>query len=137
LDFAPQLLDKKVPFFYVEPSLFLDYLDNKLNPKKGFLTVLSLKGMFPLSRKNARTFFVRLLCEQSFFVPMGHLVGALRIRFGHIFHRLFKDVMPIERFYLGGSHSLRSYDTDFAPPLGVLINEGQEIVVPRGGKSMF
>jgi len=65
------------------------------------------------------------------------VVAALRFRCGHIFYREFSAIMPSERFYLGGSHSLRGYDADLAPPLGIFIDdEHKEHVVPRGGRSM-
>src|SRR5207253_11145192 len=58
------------------------------------------------------TLFRSALMEQSFFFPLKSWVVATRIRAGHIFFKDFKNVMPMERFYLGGANSLRSYDTD-------------------------
>ena len=137
INFEPQLLDKTIPFFFLEPTMFIDYLDHKLNPTRGTLTIVSLKGMFPLETKHADSYFVKLLIEQSLFIPLRSLVFALRLRFGHIFHRKFCSIMPTERFYLGGSHSLRGYQTDLTLPLGIFIDEdNKKRVVPRGGKSM-
>lgn len=46
--------------------------------------------------------------------------------------------MPPERFYLGGSHSLRGYPPDHCPPLGSFINEkGEKKWVPQGGKTIM
>lgn len=138
INFEPQLLDKTIPFFFIEPTFFLDFLDHKLHPTQGTLTVLSVKGMFPINSAHRDSYFIKVLFEQSLFVPIRSLVGAFRLRFGHIFHRMFRSIMPTERFYLGGSHSLRGYETDFAPPLGQFIDEeGKEHAVPRGGKSML
>ena len=138
INFEPQLLDKTIPFFFIEPTLFIDHLDHKLNPTTGTFTIISLKGMFPLKGEHIDSYFVKLLVEQSLFIPLRSLVFALRFRFGHIFHKKLCSIMPTERFYLGGSHSLRGYETDFAPPLGVFVDEdGSERVVPRGGKSML
>ena len=137
IHFEPQLLDQTIPFFFLEPTLFIDYLDHKLNPTRGSFTIASLKGMFPLTARHSDSYFVKLLVEQSFFVPLGSVVGAFRLRFGHIFHRVFSAIMPTERFYLGGSRSLRSFETDLAPPLSTFVDEeGKEQIVPRGGKSM-
>jgi len=64
INFEPKLVDKGVPYFYIEPSIFIDGLDNKINPTKGTLTVLSAKGMFSW-HPGAVTFF-KVLAEQSF-----------------------------------------------------------------------
>jgi len=137
INFESQLLDKMIPFFLFEPAVVFDYLDHKLNPTSGMLLVLSLKGMLPLQQKHFDSYFVKLLFEQSFFVPLRPLVLALRFRFGHIFHQKFCAIMPIERFYLGGSHSLRGYQADMAPPLGLCVDDsGKKDFVPRGGKTM-
>ena len=46
--------------------------------------------------------------------------------------------MPPERFYLGGPHSMRGYQTDGCPPLGNFLNEKGEVQwVPQGGKTML
>jgi outer membrane protein assembly factor BamA len=137
INFQPQLVDQMVPFFVIEPTVMIEYVDNGLNPTSGFLGLCSLKGMVPFQKKYKDTLFFKLLCEQSFFVPIGSLVGAFRFRFGHIFYRELSAIMPSERFYLGGSHSIRGYEADLAPPLGVFVDEElDEHIVPRGGKSM-
>jgi len=137
INFESQLLDKMIPFFLFEPAIVFDYLDHKLNPTFGTLLVMSLKGMLPLQPKHFDSYFVKLLFEQSFFVPLHPLVLAFRFRFGHIFHQKFCAIMPIERFYLGGSHSLRGYQADMAPPLGLCVDDsGKKDFVPRGGKTM-
>ncbi|NRB21701.1 BamA/TamA family outer membrane protein [Candidatus Dependentiae bacterium] len=138
INFEPELLDKKIPYFYYEPTLYVNYLDDQLYPTHGSLTVLSVKGMVPIGKVNAASYFVKLLAEQSFFVPMRSWVFALRGRAGYIIHRHFRNIMPSERFYLGGAHSIRGYDTDMCPPLGKLLNDEGEIeFVPQGGKAML
>lgn len=137
IDFKPQLIDKLVPFFFIEPAVMIEWLDDLLNPTRGGVTLLSLKGMIPLKEKYKDSSFIKLLCEQSLFVPLKECVMALRFRCGHIFYREFSGIMPSERFYLGGSHSLRGYDIDLAPPLGIYVDDDcHEHVVPRGGKTM-
>lgn len=137
INFKPQLVDQMVPFFFVEPTVMLEYLDNGLNPTSGFLTLFSLKSMIPFQKKYKDTLFFKMLFEQSFFIPLGSVVAAFRLRFGHIFYRELSAIMPSERFYLGGSHSLRGYEADLAPPLGVFVDEEtEEHIVPRGGRSM-
>lgn len=136
IHFEPTLIDKKVPYLFAEPIIFIDFLDDKLNPTRGSLTAISCKGMIS-SKSEAVTFF-KVLLEQSFFMSIHPLVLAFRIRFGHMFSGKFSTVMPIERFYLGGANSLRGYEPDLAPPLGLLTRKnGKQRLVPQGGKSMF
>lgn len=138
IEFNQRLLNKNIPFFFVEPTILIDRLDNNLNPTGGFFTLMSMKGMFPLARQYAGSYFVKMLVEQSGFVSFFNTTLALRGRFGHIFHRVFADIVPNERFYLGGSRSIRSYAPDLAPPLGCFIDdEGNKNIVPRGGKTML
>lgn len=138
IDFKPQLIDKTVPFFFTEPTIMLERLDDALNPTCGGVGLFSLKMMLPMMKKYKDSFFFKALFEQSFFIPMKSVVTALRFRCGHIFYREFSGIMPSERFYLGGSHSLRGYEADLAPPLGIFVDDdGKEHVVPRGGKTML
>lgn len=138
LNFDIRLLDKQVPYFMIEPTLLVDYVDNNLYPHKGSLTLLSAKAMIPLKSHESNTFFIKLLLEQSVYMPVHVAVLALRLRVGHIFYQEFSAIMPSERFYLGGSQSIRSYNTDLAPPLGVFRDDkGKEMIVPRGGKTMI
>ena len=138
IDFKPQLIDKTVPFFFTEPTIMLERLDDALNPTKGGVGLFSLKMMLPLMKKYKDSFFFKALFEQSLFVPIRNVVAAMRFRCGHIFYREFSGIMPSERFYLGGSHSLRGYEADLAPPLGIFVDDdGKQHVVPRGGKTML
>ncbi|HSC25401.1 MAG TPA: BamA/TamA family outer membrane protein [Candidatus Babeliales bacterium] len=137
IDFKPQLIDKLVPFVFIEPTLMIEWLDDLLYPTRGGLFLFSLKGMIPVKKKYKDSSFFKLLCEQSLFIPLKTVVAALRFRCGHIFYREFSAIMPSERFYLGGSHSLRGYEADLAPPLGIFVDEeNNEHIVPRGGRSM-
>ncbi len=136
INFRPDLLDKNIPFFLVQPTLILFYLDSTVNPTKGSFSVLSAKGMFPMAKLAPNNFFIRVLAEQSFFIPYMPLVFALRVRVGHIFHPKFSTIIPIERFYLGGANSIRSYETDQCPPLGLVCDNGKELFVPQGGRSL-
>lgn len=137
INFEPQLLDKHIPYFVFEPTALFDFLDNTLDPTRGSLTLLSLKGMFPIGKVDRRAYFLKLQLEQSLFIPLEPFILCLRVRLGHIFHQDFKNIMPTERYYLGGSHSIRSYDPDRCPPLGEFVDsKGCVQCVPQGGKSM-
>jgi outer membrane protein assembly factor BamA len=138
IDFNPLLLSQTVPFFQIEPTVILDYLDQKLNPTNGSFTLFSLKGMFPMRCSNINTNFVKATLEQSLFMPIKSVVAALRLRAGHIFGRKFSSIMPNERFYLGGANSLRGYETDTAGPLGTFLDcDGQPQFAPQGGRTMM
>ena len=140
LKFDPALVDRTLPYFFIEPSLIIDKLDDRVNTTKGGLSFFSLKLMIP---EDKGIITARLMLEQSFFYPLYHdLIFASRVRFGHIFRRDFEQIMPIERFYLGGPFSLRGYEKDALPPLGVTqrINEQGEQVTEytiQGGGSMI
>lgn len=138
INFEPDLLDKKIPYFTFEPSMTVDYVDNRLTPKKGVFILYSIKGMIPVGSLGLNGYFVRMLLEQSFYYPLDPIVFAIRVRLGHIFHKDFSSIMPSERFYLGGANSIRGYERDLAPPLGVYHDpkRGPQYV-PQGGKSMF
>lgn len=136
INFEPALIDKKVPYLYTEPSVVIDYLDNQVNPTQGSLTAISCKAMFPTNKKVP--YFIKIVCEQSIFFPVLPLVLAFRIRFGHIFNQEFSTIMPPERFYLGGQNSIRSYEPNQGPPLGLYFSKkGKPKLVPQGGKSMI
>jgi outer membrane protein insertion porin family len=137
INFSPALADVKVPYLYLEPTLVVDHLDDKIYPTLGSFTFLSAKGMIPLSKVNDS--LIKVLLEQSFFYPVYEsLVAGFRCRIGHIFNQCFNQIMPPERFYLGGANSVRGYDPDFAPPLGCFESANKrKKLVPQGGKSML
>lgn len=137
IHFKADLISKKIPFIFIEPSLFVDLLDDKINPTKGLFFAASLKGMFPL---RTSSYFVKLLVEKGMFFPVikhHSIICGARIRFGHIFKTTFSKIMPPERFYLGGANSLRGYLPDACPPLGTFTDDAGVVQrVPQGGKSM-
>jgi outer membrane protein insertion porin family len=135
INFSPSLVDRYVPYFYVEPTVVLDYLNDKLTPTHGSFTVITLKGMFPTER--ALTFIKFLIEESVFTTPVPPITLGLRFRFGHVFNQRFNQITPPERFFLGGPNTLRGYDLDFAPPLGCFNDGGKFKFVPQGGKTMI
>ncbi|MBY0353132.1 BamA/TamA family outer membrane protein [Candidatus Babeliales bacterium] len=140
LNLDPALIDRTLPYFFFEPSLIIDTLDDRVNTTKGQFSFLSMKFMVP---ELAAGFSARLMAEQSYFKALhNNVIGAFRLRFGHIFRRKFNQIMPIERFYLGGPYSVRGYEKDSLPPLGVsehIDSEGnvsKEYTI-QGGSSMI
>ena len=133
---SDSIINKNIPYMFVEPSLFIDCLDDKINPTRGFFSLLSFKGM--ISPSYSLDFF-KVVGENAVFIPIFRpVVLAMRLRFGHIFTKDFTKLFPSERFYLGGSNSLRGYFPDLAPPLGSYINSSGHIEkVPIGGNSIW
>jgi len=139
LNLDPAYINKTLPYFFIEPTLIIDKLDDRVNTKKGTLGFYSLKTMFP---ENKGDISARLMIDQSAFYPVyNDVILAARIRFGHIFRRRFDHIMPSERFYLGGPYSVRGYEKDALPPLGksIKIEDGKPktIYTIQGGSSMI
>jgi translocation and assembly module TamA len=57
-------------------------------------------------------------------------VFAVRTRLGHVFNQKYNELLPIDRFYLGGANTIRGYDRDYCPPLGRLT---KPIYAPSAG----
>ncbi len=135
INFKTDLVNKKIPYFFIEPMVYADFLNETLNPTEGFFGMATIKGMFPFKESS---FLVKFLAEQGTFLPFDPAVLAIRFRAGHIFRREFSAVMPPERFYLGGPYSLRGYLQDYCPPLGEYSDANEQVTyVPQGGKTML
>lgn len=132
LKLSSNMINTTIPYFFIEPTLLIDYLDDKINTTKGSLTFCSIKMMLPQTNRSA-TF--KIMLDHSHFHHFGKkFVGAIRIRWGHIFRERFEEIMPIERFFLGGPLSVRGYSKDTVPPLGKTNNCKYTI---QGGSSMI
>lgn len=136
ITFSPDLIERKIPYLFIEPNIFIDRLVDKVDPQKGFFSIFSLKAMIPFKKSS---YFFKVMAEHSVFIPLFEgTVLAARAKIGHIFRQEFRKIMPPERFYLGGSHSLRGYPPDHCPPLGNFVNEkGEQRWVPQGGKTIM
>ncbi len=140
LNFDPDMVNRTLPYFFIEPNFIIDKLDDKINVKKGSLTFFALRFMIP---ENTGEVTGKLMFEQSLFYPVfNDFIGCLRIRLGHVFRQEFDQVQPIERFYLGGPYSVRGYEKDAIPPLGVLVETNPDGVTEtlytiQGGSSMI
>ncbi len=148
IDYDPELLGKKTPYIFFEPNMVWQKVDNVLNPCRGHLSFISCKGMIDL---NSKTSFFKLLVEHSqYFSFFQKTVLALRVRGGHVFNRCFSQIIPIERFYLGGQSSIRGYERDYCPPFGRLTEPIYDQhaglpscannlwrYAPQGGRTMF
>lgn len=147
IDYDKELLGKKTGYLFVEPNLMWQHTDNLLNPKRGHLSLLTCKAMIDL---NTKTSFLKILFEHSCYISLiDSFVLATRVRLGHVFNKSFDQLIPIERFYLGGPGSLRGYERDYCPPLGKLTEPIHDIhaglppeacdlwrYAPQGGRTM-
>lgn len=135
IKFSDFLVDKKINYFFVEPTVFYEDVDAKINPTCGISFLASARAQ--CATRYTKVSYIRLLVESSGFYPIGkNIVLAGRVRFGTLFCDNFEYILPSERFYLGGSNSLRSYNPDFAPPLAALECNPTIKLVPVGGSCM-
>ncbi len=136
LDFDAELFNRRFLYFYFSPHCAIRWLDDELDPHKGFITSVFVKGMVNHEDKE-RLSFAKILVEQSLFMPIvGPVVLAVRFRFGHITSQDFRCILPSERFFLGGPNTVRGYEPDFVPPLGECVQDDCSICIPQGGKTM-
>jgi len=129
---APDMINTTIPYFFVEPNLLIDNLDDRIDTTRGSFTFCSLKAMVPEKTGNTTTF--KIMIDRSIFYPIyKKLILATRFRWGHIFRQAFEEIMPIERFFLGGPNSVRGYSKDALPPLhggSSMINGNIELRFP-------
>lgn len=134
--FEPCLIGYREPYFLFEPQIALEKVDNTMNPSCGFISRVGAHLMVPLDHRIAR--LARVLVEQSFFVPIhDRIIGAFRMRAGHIFAQSFYQLLPSERFYLGGPCTVRSYQQDFVAPVANYLIDDCLHWVPQGSQTMF
>jgi outer membrane protein insertion porin family len=137
---SEKMINTTIPYFFAEPNLLVDNLDDEINTKNGSLTFFSIKTMIPLTNRSTTH---KMMLDRSMFHHFGHdVVGALRIRIGHIFREKFEEIMPIERFFLGGPFSVRGYSKDTVPPLGATTIKNKDGTTRKeyavqGGSSML
>lgn len=136
-NFLPCMVGIDFPYAYFEPTVSFEALDNTLNPRRGFFTLISCKAMLPLRSRQLFSGGLRCVFEHSFFIPTSFLTWAFRLRLGALLWRDIRSTMLNERFYLGGAQSLRGYDVDCTPPFGKYESGGCSFVVPQGGNALI
>ena len=117
----------------ITPALVWDLRDDIFNPRKGSLHGIALKEA--LSVLGSQADFAKLTVQSSWYVPVrtGVLV-ALSTRAGMAWPRKDTSEIPLhERFYMGGSTTIRGYTQDSVGPSSIG-PDGQPI--PLGGASM-
>jgi outer membrane protein insertion porin family len=117
----------------LSPALIWDLRDDVFNPKKGALYGIVLKEA--LRELWSQADFSKLTVQGSWFLPLDTTIVALSARAGMAWP--FRDTaeVPIhERFYVGGSTTVRGFRQDAVGP-SVVGPDGEPI--PTGGSSMM
>jgi outer membrane protein insertion porin family len=118
----------------LSPSLVWDLRDDIFNPRTGAVYGVVVKDALKLLGSEAD--FTKVSVQSSWYFPAGaNAVAALSARAGMAWpHRDTIEVPIHERFYLGGSTTVRGYIQDAVGPKAV---NPDGTVVPTGGDSML
>ena len=116
----------------ISPALIVDLRDDIFNPRRGSLYGIILKEA--LRELGSEVDFSKLTVQGSWFLPIDSTVLALSARAGAAWPFRNTTEVPIhERFYVGGSTTVRGYTQDSIGP-SVVDDNGD--LIPTGGSSM-
>jgi len=116
----------------LNPALIWDLRDDVFNPHKGALFGFVIKEATRLLWSQAD--FTKLTVQGSVFLPVGTSVVALSGRGGWSWPYSNTSETPIhERFYAGGSTTVRGYTQD---SIGPGAKDASGNLIPQGGQSM-
>jgi outer membrane protein insertion porin family len=114
------------------PALLLDLRDDVFNPHRGALYGIALKEA--LRELWSQADFSKLTVQGSWFQPVDTSVLAFSARAGMAWPFRGTSEVPLhERFYAGGSTTVRGFTQDSIGPSSVDANGD---VIPQGGQSM-
>lgn len=115
------------------PALLWDMRDDVFNPRRGALFgVVAKEALKPLYSEAS---FHKVTVQGSVFFPIDSSVLALSARSGMAWRYGKTPVIPLhERFYAGGSTTVRGFTQDSIGPTGGLDSKGHPI--PQGGDAM-
>jgi len=113
----------------LSPAVIWDLRDDAFNPRKGALYGVTLKEA--LSLLGSDVDFTKLTLQGNWFLPIDNAVLALSARAGMAWPS--SDIPLHERFYAGGSTTVRGYTQDSIGPSGLDANGNP---IPKGGASM-
>jgi outer membrane protein insertion porin family len=116
----------------LSPALILDLRDDVFNPRRGALYGIVLKEA--LRELGSEADFSKLTVQGSWFLPVYDAILALSARAGMAWP--FRDTIEVpihERFYAGGSTTIRGFRQDSVGPAGTDLSGNP---VPIGGDSM-
>jgi outer membrane protein assembly factor BamA len=142
---VPQLVlpsDRNVDLSYVSGAIIHDTRDKPLDAHHGVYQTLDLR-IVP-SAFGSSTNFVRLLGQAAYYKPVDGIVFANSVRLGLASPFAGATVPTSQRFFAGGSTTLRGFPTDEAGPLRYVpfCLPGQTtncplVPVPIGGNQLF
>jgi outer membrane protein insertion porin family len=142
---VPQLVlpsDRNVDLSYVSGAIIHDTRDKPLDAHHGVYQTLDLR-IVP-SAFGSSTNFVRLLGQAAYYKPVHAVVFANSLRLGLASPFAGATVPTSQRFFAGGSTTLRGFPTDEAGPLRYVpfCLAGQTkncplVPVPIGGNQLF
>jgi outer membrane protein insertion porin family len=116
----------------LSPALLWDLRDDPFNPRRGALYGITAKEA--LLELGSQADFSKITIQGSWFLPVENNVLALSARAGMAWPFRDTPVVPLhERFYVGGSTTVRGYTQDSIGP-SALNTDGS--VIPTGGSSM-
>ena len=117
----------------LSPALIWDLRDDVFNPRRGALYGIILKEA--LKELWSQADFSKLTVQGSWFLPIDTAVLALSTRAGMAWPFRETTEVPIhERFYAGGSTTVRGFTQDSIGPSGLDANGD---LIPTGGSSML
>jgi outer membrane protein insertion porin family len=123
--------ERAVNLTSLSSTMVMDYRNDPFNPRDGFFLSSSIKWANSLlgSKEN----FLKGYFQGSFYFPvLENIVFALGFRLG--VSRVFDEnklLPPSERFFAGGSNTLRAYSLDSVGP------KDEETGYPIGGNAML
>lgn len=118
----------------LSPAIILDKRDDPFNPRRGGIHGLNIKEAMNLIGSKAD--FTKLTVQSTWYLPVaGNTIAALSARAGMGWpHHETLEVPLHERFYLGGSTTVRGFTQDSVGPSNP---DASGNAIPTGGSSMI
>jgi outer membrane protein insertion porin family len=117
----------------LSPALVWDLRDDIFNPRKGALYGIVVKQA--MHQLGSQADFTKVSVQSSWYVPLSRgVITALSARAGMAWPHYETAEVPLhERFYLGGSTTVRGYTQDSVGPSA---KNPDGTITPTGGSSM-
>jgi outer membrane protein insertion porin family len=116
----------------ITPAVLWDLRDDIFNPHKGALFGIALKDALSILESQAD--FIKLTVQGSWFLPLNSSVLAFSARGGAGWPFRSTPELPLhERFYVGGSTTVRGFTQD---SIGPAERDSSGNLIPQGGQSM-
>lgn len=138
LQLAPHLLDTLQHRLFFETKIKAHFLRENEKVIQGFATQATLHLIAPTS-SNLAVPLCKFIIEHTYFKPLiDPITLAIKIRTGRIWGQELENIIPLDRFFLGGTQSVRGYIRDTLPPLKQIMPEGHKepLYIIQGGRSM-